>query len=261
MKGNRENIYLVLEGPGKGGKDTVAKYLRDRFEEKGFRVVPTFEPGGTDRGNLIRQSLFQLKREGRLTPEEEMMLVYEARKYSMEEVVMPALASEVKTVVIGCRNYLSTFVYQQMSGMPFEHILDYHRLQYVNKGFPTPDLNLMILITRETAAKRLGMVGSDGDAFDEMGFEFLEKVSQGYTELAYKALRRPGTLIGPVQVIENNFFPKPEESAEVIRGFQESAWRMVGNYFDLFEEDREGKESGLVYRSVSPMERSRMRRR
>lgn len=260
MKGNKDNIYLVLEGPGKGGKDTIAKYLGERFEEKGFKVVQTFEPGGTERGNLIRQSLFQLKREGKLTPEEEMMLVYEARRFSMEEVVMPAMASQEKTVVIGCRNYLSTFVYQQTSGMPYEHILDYHKKQYVDRGFSTPDLNLMILITPETAAKRLGMVGSDGDAFDELGFEFLKKVSLGYGELAYKALRRPGSLIGPVQVIENNFFPKPEVAAEVIKGFQESAWRMVGNYFDLFEEDTEGKEARLVYRSVSPMERSRMRR-
>ena len=260
MKGNQENIYLVLEGPGKGGKDTVAKYLGEKFIEKGFKVIQTFEPGGTERGNLIRQSLFQLKREGKLTPEEEVMLVYEARRYSMEEVVMPALTSDEKTVVIGCRNYLSTFVYQQTSGMSYEHILDYHKFQYVDKGFPTPDLNLMILITPETAARRVGMVGSDGDYFDEQGFEFLKKISLGYGELAYKALRRPGTIIGPVQVIENNFFPEPEVAAEVIRGFQESAWRMVGNYFDLFEEDTEGKEPGLVYRRVSPMEHYRLRR-
>jgi dTMP kinase len=260
MKGNKDNIYLVLEGPGKGGKDTVCKYLSEKFRSKGFKVIETFEPGGTERGNLIRQSLFELKRAGKLTPEEEMMLVYEARRFSMEEVVMPAMTNQEKTVVIGCRNYLSTFVYQQASGMRYENILDYHKHEYVGRGFPTPDLTLMILVEAEMAARRLGMIGSDGDSFDEQGFEFLKNVSMGYGELAYRTLRRPNNLVGPVMTIENNYFPEPEVAAEVIRGFQESAWRMVGNYFDLFEEDTEGKEPGLVYHRVSPMQRSRMRR-
>lgn len=260
MKGHVENIYLVIEGPGKGGKDTVGKYLGEQFEKKGFKVVHTFEPGGTEKGMMIRERLFEEKRKGLLTPMDEVAMVYEARKYSMEEVVMPALMSEEKTVIIGSRNYLSTFVYQEATGLSYETILNYHKENYIKRGFPTPDLSLIIHVNAEVAARRLGMIGSDGDAFDEQGFEFLKNVSMGYGELAYRTLRRPNKLVGPILMMENNYKPDEEIKAEFIRGFQETAWRKVGNYFDLFEEDTEGKEAGLVYRSVSPMERSRMRR-
>ena len=259
MKGNRENIYLVLEGPGKGGKDTAAKYLGDRFKEKGFRVIQTYEPGGTDRGNLIRQKLFEKKRKGLLTPVDEMRMVYEARRYSMEEVVMPALASIDKTVVIGSRNYLS-FVYQMIAGVPYDQIMDYHRAEYVERGYPTPDLTLMIMVNPEVVAERLKEIGSMGDAFDEQGMEFLRQISLGYGELAYRALRRPWKLIGPVITIENNYQPSPEMKEAVIGDFCRSAWQSVGDYFGFFDKDKEGKEAGLVYRRVSPMERSRMRR-
>jgi dTMP kinase len=191
MKGNPNNIYLVVEGPGKSGKDTVEPCLVEQLKNKGFEVVKTFEPGGTEKGMEIRKRLFEEKRKGNLRPIDELVMLYEAREYSMTEVVMPAMASTKKTAVLGLRNFLSSRVYQEATGTPTSVILDYHKKHYVDKGYPTPDLTLMMMVTAETAARRLGMVGSGGDAFDEQGFEFLKKISWGYGELAYQMMRRP----------------------------------------------------------------------
>jgi len=124
-----------------------------------------------------------------------------------------------------------------------------------------PDLTLLMLVDYKVAARRLGYIGSDGDAFDELGMEFLKQISIGYGDMAYQSMRGRGQLLGrlEVMVIQNNLMPEEHLTAEAVCGIQGYAWRKVEEYFGL-DEEAEGNEPGLEYHRISPLERSRMRR-
>jgi dTMP kinase len=156
--------YIVFEGPGFSGKSKVLRMVAEELEGMGVGVVETREPGGCVKAEAIRKQIFKKKAAGELSPKQEAELFYGARAINMTEVVKPAVWKGM--VVLKDRDFMSTFMYQEASGMSREEIAEIHKDLYINNGFPDPDLRLMLQISEATLEKRLGR-GDDGDPFDD----------------------------------------------------------------------------------------------
>ena len=74
----KRGLFITLEGPEGGGKSTQAEKLGGYLRQKGFDVILTIEPGGTEVGNKIRELL--LFPDYRGMDEKCELLLYMARK-------------------------------------------------------------------------------------------------------------------------------------------------------------------------------------
>lgn len=200
--GTKRNLYIVADGLGGAGKDTVLKNLREYFLEKDFRVVMTFEPGGTPEADKLRAELFERKKNGAITFAEELDYVFAARAMNMREVVLPALVSSEPTVVLKGRDYLSSFIYQVASGASRDLLLNYYRNEYEFAGFPRPDLRLLLLLSTEEAMRRRYGAGFDGDGFDMQSREYWQSVAMGYYNEATDIARSQGLFWRETKIVD-----------------------------------------------------------
>ena len=200
--GINRNLYIVADGLGGAGKDTVLKNLKEYFLEKGYRVILTFEPGGTPKADELRAELFERKKNGAITFAEELDYVFAARAMNMREIVLPALMSLEPTVVLKGRDYLSSFIYQAASGASRDLLLKYYRNEYELVGFPRPDLRLLLLLSTDEAMRRRYGAGFDGDGFDMQSKEYWQRVAMGYYNEAMYIARSTGIFWRETKVVD-----------------------------------------------------------
>lgn len=174
------NLYVNLEGPPGTGKDTQSIKIKDYFTKIGIHAEIINEPSkekGTIGRDVIRENY--LKRND-IGPHAMMGAYYADRMVKRIVEYNPAL---LKGIVIGNRNYLSTAVYQTQvqKGLSVEEFLQYHTL--CKPALAVPDLNIIMDITPEEAAKRrFGDANSTLDRF-EKDIETIRKTCEGYKEL------------------------------------------------------------------------------
>jgi len=215
------NLYIVADGLGGAGKDTVLKNLREYFLEEGYRVVMTFEPGGTPKADELRKELFARKKKGSITFTEELDYVFAARAMNMRGVVLPALASSELTVVLKGRDYLSSFIYQVASGASRDLLVNYYKREYEAVGFPRPDLRLLLLLSTKEAMRRRYGDGFNGDGFDMQPKEYWQSVAMGYYNEAVDIARSQGIFWRETKVVDAM---RPievvcEEARHIVEGF------------------------------------------
>ena len=101
-------VFITFEGVDGAGKTTQIRNAREWFEERGFEVVMTCEPGGTPLGAELRR-LVQNGPDD-IDPRTEALLYAADRAYHVATVVRPALARGA--VVLGDRYTDSSLAYQ-----------------------------------------------------------------------------------------------------------------------------------------------------
>lgn len=101
-------VFITFEGVDGAGKTTQIRNAREWFEERGFEVVMTCEPGGTPLGAELRR-LVQNGPDD-IDPRTEALLYAADRAYHVATVVRPALARGA--VVLGDRYVDSSLAYQ-----------------------------------------------------------------------------------------------------------------------------------------------------
>lgn len=226
----RKGQYIVFEGPGFSGKSTVMRMMTEALREMGFEVVETREPGGSPGAEAIREEIFREKALGNLTPMQETTLFYEARAINHTEVVIPN--TEKGIVVLKDRDHLSTFKYQEISGMDRSRLASVHQKQYVDRGFLEPDLRLVLQINQESLGERMGR-GSEGDPFDDIALDAIK----AYDAEALDITRGKGMFAKNTEVVDANW------PVEIVA---ESCLRIIKERLGL-KEDTEGKRRGVEY--------------
>lgn len=131
-------LLITVEGGDYTGKTSVVvPAIKKYFEKKGIPVLVSREPGGTKKGEEIREKIFE-KIKHRTSPQELALLFNKARKIHLKEVIIPYLGKnkEKRGVVILDRYLDSTRVYQGMEyGIPMEEIIKLEK-EYVGNYFP-----------------------------------------------------------------------------------------------------------------------------
>src|SRR5512133_3213299 len=107
---NDRGKFVVFEGPGGCGKGTQIEIARQLLLKNGLQTISTREPGGVGISEEIRNLIFTLKGEGLIGAEGQMVLFFAARKFWVDNLVVPNLNNGVH--VLGDRCYMSTGAYQ-----------------------------------------------------------------------------------------------------------------------------------------------------
>ena len=174
---NKKGLFITFEGADGSGKSTQLKMAAEFFQNKGFEVVSTRDPGGTPLGQKIREIL--LHHDGKVASYCELFLYLADRAQHVEEKIIPAL-EEGKVVL--CDRYVdSSLAYQGYArGIDAKEILMLNNI--VAKSL-MPDLTLVFDVSTEVAEKR---VGETKDRLESEAKEFHQKVRYGFLDLAKK---------------------------------------------------------------------------
>lgn len=184
--------FITLEGGEGAGKSTQVALLAERLREAGHTVVETREPGGTERGEKIRDFLLSGKAE-EFGPMGEAVLFSAARDEHVRELIKPAL--ERGDWVLCDRFSDSTAAYQGAAGGLKPSVL--RGLERVAVGDTMPDLTIILDLPPETGLKRAAARnengaanGEDADRFEGMEQRFHEALRTCFLQIAAEAPER-----------------------------------------------------------------------
>ena len=170
-------IFITMEGPDGSGKSTQIELLNDYLSEKGYDIIVTREPGGTQISEKIRQIILDKENE-KMSDMTELMLYVAARAQLVDEVIKPAL--DKNQVVISDRFVDSSAVYQGIArGLGTK--LVYEMNQYAISRMP--DITFLLdLDAKEGIKRKKHQAALDRLELEKLSFH--EKVVEGYRSLA-----------------------------------------------------------------------------
>lgn len=179
-----QGLFITMEGVEGAGKSTNLVFARQWLQRAGYEVIVTREPGGTELGERIRDTLLH-RREFRMSPESEMLLMFAARAEHISKVIRPAL--DAGKVVICDRFTDATYAYQGGGrGIPAERIAS---VENWVQGDLRPDLTLLLDVSVKAGRQRAGK-RSEPDRFEQENNDFFARVRKAYLDRAALEPRR-----------------------------------------------------------------------
>jgi len=171
-------VFISFEGIDGVGKSTQIRFVEDYLRDKGKSVLTTFEPGGTDLGQEIRNLL--LHRKGDVAPRSEALLYAADRAHHVATKIRPALASG--QVVITDR-YLDSSVAYQGAGRKLSAEEVRNISLWAVDGL-LPDLTILLDLDAAKARERRNKTGQEEDRLEREQVDFFEAVRAEYLKLS-----------------------------------------------------------------------------
>ncbi|MFC1659246.1 dTMP kinase [Pseudomonadota bacterium] len=181
---HKKGLFITIEGIEGGGKSTQTKLLADYLENKGYEVVNTREPGGSEGAESIRELLINgsVDKWDGIT---ELLLMFAARRDHVEKKIKPALLRG--KIVICDRFYDSSYAYQGHG-----HNMDLAKIDKIKEvtvGNFKPDLTFVLdLDVREGINRKQNQ--NEKNRFEDMNYGFHERVRAGFLEICKKENER-----------------------------------------------------------------------
>lgn len=181
---SNNGIFISFEGIEGSGKTIQARLLDEFLRKKGYTVVLTEEPGGTQIGLRIRELLLSVEHQ-EMTSVTELMLYNASRAQLIKEVILPAIKRGA--IVITDRFNDSTVAYQGYGrGIDLNLIDSIDRI--VTAGLK-PDITILLDLDVKVGLKRnRGIHKADRLELEDKAFH--KKVRNGYLEIAAKEPER-----------------------------------------------------------------------
>ena len=173
-------MFITLEGPEGSGKTTAVSFAVEELLKRGYQIVRTREPGGTEIAEQIRNVILD-KNNTKMDPRTEALLYAASRRQHLVEKVWPAL-KEGKIVI--CDRYLdSSLAYQGGArGLGIDNILSINLFATENTF---PDLTLLFDIDPRIGLERIAKnKDREVNRLDLEELEFHNKVRNSFLELA-----------------------------------------------------------------------------
>ncbi|MFW5749309.1 MAG: dTMP kinase [Halanaerobium sp.] len=176
-----EGFFITFEGIEGSGKTTQINLLADYLQQKGFEVVVSREPGGTDLGEKIRQLLLDTQYDS-MDYRTEILLYAADRAQHVKEIIKPALKQG--KIVISDRFADSNLAYQA-AGRGLDYELVYQINDWVIDS-TWPDLTLLLDIDIKEGLKRARALSLDqaGDRLEREVDDFHQRVRDAYLKMA-----------------------------------------------------------------------------
>ncbi|MBM5782048.1 MAG: dTMP kinase [Pelagibacterales bacterium] len=170
--------FITFEGVEGSGKSTQSKKLYEFLLGKEIDTILTREPGGAKASELVRNILISEEIE-KLEPKTELLLNFSARLEHVEKTIKPAL--EKNKVVISDRFFDSSYAYQGNAFGLEKSLID--EVRKISIGDFEPDITFLIDVPIEISFERIKN-RSDNNRYEKLGFEFHQKVREGFLQLA-----------------------------------------------------------------------------
>lgn len=172
-------MFITFEGGEGAGKSTVARRLRYYLENKGYEVILTREPGGTEFADRVRDLIMKEN----ISAYEEMMLFNVARLNHLEQVILPALANHK---IVLCDRFIdSSRAYQGILGDCTYN--EYQRLEQVNETIANSvdliDTTFYFKIDPEIALNRITKNNREKNRFDKKDLDYHYQLQTAYEQL------------------------------------------------------------------------------
>lgn len=168
--------FLVFDGPDGSGKSTQLSMFMTAVRSADIPVIEVREPGGTEVGEKIRDTLLSHLSAETMSLRCEMLLYMASRAQLCERLIAPAIAEG--KLVVADRFVSSTYAYQGSAGGIPKSEID-AAAQIAMQG-TQPDSTLIFDVDQDTAASRLNPLL---DRMEAKGAAFHAKVRQGYQDL------------------------------------------------------------------------------
>lgn len=178
---SQKGLFITFEGGEGAGKSTQIIKLREAFEQKGYSVIQTREPGGCPEAEQIRDLILQSEQH-HFDPLSETLLLYAARYEHVKKKIQPAL--DTGKIVLCDRFADSTLVYQGYAGGLSLSLLN--NLYTMIIGDLKPDLTFVLDLPIEVSSERMQSRGLPQDRFESKEQDFHACLRQGFLDLAQK---------------------------------------------------------------------------
>ena len=171
--------FISIEGIEGAGKSTQLSFIKDFLEQQGKTVLVTREPGGTRLGEQIRELLLT-PRDGGMSHDAELLLMFAARAEHIDQVITPALD---RGEWVLCDRFVdATFAYQG-GGRGIAR----DRIQAISdwtlKGLQT-DLTFLFDLPVEQGQARVVKRQQQKDRFEQERADFFQKIRDCYLSRA-----------------------------------------------------------------------------
>ena len=173
-----QGFFITMEGPDGSGKSTQIELLKKHLEKRGFEIVITREPGGTNISEAIRNIILNKEylEMGHIT---ELLLYASARAQLVSEIIIPALNKN--KIVISDRFIDSSVVYQGIGrNLGIETV--YTINNFAVQGL-MPDVTIHLDLSGKEGIKRKKKQ-TDLDRLEMEKIDFHERVANGYKTIA-----------------------------------------------------------------------------
>ena len=171
--------FITFEGTEGSGKTTIINNIEKALKEKGYKVIKTREPGGSNISEAIRNIILNVGNT-EMDKITEALLYAASRRQHIVEVVKPNLESGN---IILCDRYIdSSLAYQGYArGIGIEKVFELNKLAI--DGL-LPDLTLYIDVKPQIGLNRIDSNNRNKDRLDLEDLSFHELVYNGYKEVA-----------------------------------------------------------------------------
>lgn len=170
--------FITIEGTEGVGKTTNMAFVQDYLQQQGIDLLVTREPGGTPLAEQLRELLLA-KRDERVDPTAELLMVFAARAQHLNSVIKPALAAGQWVL---CDRFTdATYAYQGAGrSLPIDTIA---KLEQLVQGELRPDMTFILDIDVKLGLERAGRRG-ELDRFETEEIGFFERVRTMYQQRA-----------------------------------------------------------------------------
>ncbi len=176
MKG----VFITFEGIDGAGKTTQQRMAAQALRDRGYDVVESREPGGTQLAEKVRQLVLDASLP--LTTDTQTLLYLAARSEHVDKLLRPSLAAG--KIVICDRFSDSTLVYQGLvQGKTLAELDVLRRLNSFATGGLVPDLTLVFDADPDKLLARRAQRGVS-DRYEQQGLEFQRRLRAGFLQLA-----------------------------------------------------------------------------
>ncbi len=176
MKG----VFITFEGIDGAGKTTQQRMAAQALRDRGYDVVESREPGGTQLAEKVRQLVLDASLP--LTTDTQTLLYLAARSEHVDKLLRPSLAAG--KIVICDRFSDSTLVYQGLAqGKILAELDALRQLNSFATGGLVPDLTLVFDADPDKLLARREQRGVS-DRYEQQGVEFQRRLRAGFLQLA-----------------------------------------------------------------------------
>ncbi|MBQ3564850.1 MAG: dTMP kinase [Alphaproteobacteria bacterium] len=176
---NNHGLFISFEGGEGVGKSTQVALLAESLRQRGYTVITTREPGGSETAEQIRQ-IIRAKSEIEMDAITESLLIFAARRDHYVKLIKPQL--QKGNIVICDRFFDSSLVYQGvLENVPITQLM--FLKQMALEDFE-PDITFVLDIPSDIARQRALGRQLSFDKYDKMPADNYEIIRNGFLKLA-----------------------------------------------------------------------------